>query len=50
MNTSFSLIGYEFGHRINLQYYSNGMFEVGWSASGCNYGMKFYRISLDGYR
>lgn len=45
----FTELGYEFGHRTHLDFYSDGVFEVDWSNSGMNNGMNFYRITADGY-
>ena len=42
-------VGIEFGHRVNLCFYSNGIFEVDWSNGARNYGVDFYRLSSDGY-
>jgi hypothetical protein len=39
----------QFGYRVNLYFYSNGIFEVDWSNGAMNYGVDFYRLSPDGY-
>ena len=39
----------QFGYRVNLYFYSNGIFEVDWSNGAANYGVDFYRLSPDGY-
>ena len=39
----------QFGYRVNLSFYSNGIFEVDWSNGAANYGVDFYRLSPDGY-
>lgn len=38
-----------FGYRVRLYFYSNGIFGVEWSNGARNYGMDFYRMSVDGY-
>ena len=42
-------VGRQFGYRVNLYFYSNGIFEVDWSNGAMNYGVDFYRLSPDGY-
>ncbi len=42
-------VGIQFGYRVNLSFYSNGIFEVDWSNGAANYGVDFYRLSPDGY-
>ena len=42
-------VGIQFGYRVNLSFYSNGIFEVDWSNGAANYGVDFYRLSSDGY-
>ena len=42
-------VGLQFGYRVNLYFYSNGIFEVDWSNGARNYGRDFYRLSSDGY-
>ena len=42
-------VGIQFGYRVNLSFYSNGIFEVDWSNGAMNYGVDFYRLSPDGY-
>ena len=42
-------VGLQFGYRVNLSFYSNGIFEVDWSNGAANYGVGFYRLSPDGY-
>ena len=42
-------VGIEFGYRVNLYFYSDGIFEVRWSNGAMNYGRDFYRLSSDGY-
>ena len=42
-------VGLQFGYRVNLSFYSNGIFEVDWSNGAANYGVDFYRLSPDGY-
>lgn len=38
-----------FGHRTNLYFYTNGIFEVHWSNGGYDNGEDFYRLSENGY-
>ena len=42
-------VGLQFGYRVNLYFYSDGIFEVDWSNGAANYGRDFYRLSSDGY-
>ena len=42
-------VGLQFGYRVNLSFYSNGIIEVDWSNGAANYGVDFYRLSPDGY-
>ncbi len=42
-------VGIQFGHKVKLYFYSNGIFEVKWNNGAANYGNDFYRLSSDGY-
>ena len=42
-------VGLQFGYRVKLYFYSNGIFEVKWNNGAANYGNDFYRLSSDGY-
>jgi len=45
----FSGLNYELGHRTNLYFYSDGIFEVFLSNGGFDNEMNFYKISSNGY-
>ena len=42
-------VGIQFGHRVKLYFYSDGIFEVSKSNGANNHVVDFYRMSADGY-